>query len=76
MEGKDFKGLNDFEIMKLINKKKKRYCAIALNDLEEETLGLDEASFKRIRKVFLDNINAYTRSIFTIVGIDIEGVED
>lgn len=72
--GKEFEGLTDLEVIKLINKKKKRYCAIALNDLEEEAL--EDINFKRIRKIFLDSINAYTRSIFTIIGVEIEGVEE
>lgn len=72
--GKETEALTDFEIIRLINKKKKRYCAIALNDLEEE--GLETDSFKRTRKIFLDSINAYTRSIFTIIGVDIEGNEE
>ncbi len=71
---KEFEGLTDFEVIKLISKKKSRYAAICLNDLEEENLG--EEKFKKIRKIFLDNINAYTRSIFTIIGIEIEGVEE
>ena len=71
---KDFQGLTELEIVKLINKRKKRYCAIALNDLEEEIK--DAELFKRVRKVLLDNINSFTRSIFTVVGINVEGIED
>uniref|UniRef100_A0A6M3K4S5 Uncharacterized protein n=1 Tax=viral metagenome TaxID=1070528 RepID=A0A6M3K4S5_9ZZZZ len=71
---KDFQGLTELEIVKLINKRKKRYCAIALNDLEEEIN--DAELFKRVRKVLLDNMNSFTRSIFTVVGINVEGIED
>ena len=71
---KEFQGLTELEIIKLINKRKKRYCAIALNDLEEEVQ--DPELFKKVRKVFLDNINSFTRSIFTVIGINIEGIED
>lgn len=67
-------GLTELEIVKLINKRKKRYCAMALNDLEEEVQ--DSEVFKRVRKVFLDNINSFTRSIFTVIGISVEGLED
>lgn len=70
----DFSGLTDLEIIRLINKKKSRYAAICLNDLEEE--GLESEKFKRIRKIVLDNINGYTRSIFTIIGVEIEGAEE
>ncbi len=69
-----FEGLTELEIVKLINKRKKRYCAIALNDLEEEIT--DQDLFKRVRKVVLDNMNSFTRSIFTVVGINVEGIED
>ena len=71
---KDFQGLTELEIVKLINKRKKRYCAIALNDLEEEIS--DTELFKKVRKVLLDNMNSFTRSIFTVVGISVEGIED
>lgn len=74
MAGKDFQGLTELEIVKLIQKKKKRYCAIALNELEEEIN--DPELFKRIRKIFLDSMNNYTRSMFTVVGISVEGIED
>jgi len=74
MVGKDFQGLTELEIVKLIQKKKKRYCAIALNELEEEIN--DPELFRRIRKIFLDSMNNYTRSMFTVVGISVEGIED
>ena len=69
-----FEGLTELEIVKLINKRKKRYCAIALNDLEEEIT--DPELFKGVRKVVLDNMNSFTRSIFTVIGINVEGIED
>jgi hypothetical protein len=74
MVSKDFQGLEELEIVKLIQKKKKRYCAIALNELEEEVN--NQELFKKIRKIFLDNINSYTRSMFTVVGINVEGIEE
>ena len=74
MGTKEFEGLSELEIVKLINKKKKRYCAIALNDLEEEVK--DHDLFKRVRKILLDNMNGFTRSMFTVVGISVEGIED
>lgn len=69
-----FEGLTELEIVKLINKRKKRYCAIALNDLEEEIQDTD--LFKKVRKILLDNMNSFTRSVFTVVGINVEGIED
>jgi hypothetical protein len=71
---KESAGLPEVEIIKLINKRKKRYCAIALNDLEE-LMGQSE-QFKEIRKIFLDNMNGFTRSVFTVIGIDVEGIKD
>jgi len=71
---KELEGLPEIEIVKLINKRKKRYCAIALNDLEEE-MGKGD-SFSKIRKIFLDNMNGFTRSVFTVIGIDVEGIKD
>ena len=71
---KELEGLPEIEIVKLINKRKKRYCAIALNDLEEE-MGNDE-NFQAVRKIFLDNINGFTRSVFAVIGIDVEGIKD
>lgn len=70
----DFQGLTELEIVKLINKRKKRYCAIALNDLEEDIQ--DQELFKKVRKIFLDNMNGFTRSVFTVVGINVEGIEE
>jgi len=74
MKNDSFQGLTELEIVKLINKRKKRYCAIALNDLEEEIT--DQDLFKRVRKIVLDNMNSFTRSVFTVVGINVEGIED
>lgn len=71
---KELEGLPEIEIVKLINKRKKRYCAIALNDLEEE-IGKGD-SFTKIRKIFLDNMNGFTRSVYTVIGIDVEGIKD
>jgi hypothetical protein len=71
---KELEGLPEVEIIRLINKRKKRYCAIALNDLEEEIH--DEETFKKVRKIFLDNVNGFTRSVFTVIGIEIEGIKE
>jgi len=71
---KELEGLPQIEIIRLINKRKKRYCALALNDLEEE-IGHKE-TFTKVRKIFLDNMNGFTRSVFTVIGIDVEGIND
>jgi hypothetical protein len=74
MSGNEFQGLSELEIVKLLNKKKKRYCAIALGELEEEIS--DPELFKKVRKILLDNMNGFTRSTFTVIGIQVEGIEE
>lgn len=64
-------GLSEIEIIRLIDRKKKKYCAILLGDIEEEIQ--DKESFKKIRKTVLDNMNSFTRGVLTIIGITIEG---
>lgn len=64
-------GLTELEIIKLIDKKKKKYCAITLGEMEEEIK--DPEVFKKCRKIVLDNMNGFTRGVFTVVGINIEG---
>jgi hypothetical protein len=71
MNDRDFKGLTDLEVIRLLQKKKKRFCAIGLNDLEE--LIKDKDTYDKVRKVFLDSINGYTRGVLTVLGLDIEG---
>jgi len=67
-------GLTELEIVRMIDKKKKKYCAIALGELEEEIQ--DQEQFKKVRKIVLDNMNSFTRGIFTVVGISVEGVNE
>jgi hypothetical protein len=66
-------GLNMFDIITIINKKNKRYIANALDEMEE-ILGSDTEQFIKVRKVFLDTQNDYTRSIFVTLFGDIEGI--
>jgi hypothetical protein len=67
-------GLTEIEIVALINKKKRRYIATALNDLEN--LIKDKEQFKYVRKTLLDCVNGYTRGLYSVIGISIEGVEE
>ncbi len=71
----EFEGLGELEIIRLLNKKKKRYSAIFLAELEE-LLEKDSEQFKKIRKLFLDTINDYTRGTFTVFGLEVEGLEN
>ncbi len=66
-------GLNMFDIITMINKKNKRYIANALDEMEE-VLGSDTEQFIKVRKIFLDTQNDYTRSIFVTLFGDIEGI--
>jgi len=70
---REFEGLSELEIIQLMGKKKKRYIAIGLSDLEE--LIVDEDTFKKVRKVFLDTINGYTRGLYSVLNIDVDGIE-
>jgi hypothetical protein len=73
MEDQDIiSGMPQMDVMKLITKRKKRYLAIILNEIEEEKLSPDQ--YSKIRKIVLDGFNSYTRGLFTIVGIDVEGL--
>jgi hypothetical protein len=66
-----FEALSPLEIVKLVDKKKARYCAITLNELEE--IVKDKESYIRVRKVILDNYNNFARAMLVLAGIEIEG---
>jgi phage-related protein len=71
----DFDGLDKFEIMELITKKKQRYLALELNDVEEAMQNCSKEDFELVRKIILDVTNDLTRSIARIIfGEDIEGL--
>ena len=67
-------GLDLLDILGLIKRKQSRYIALLLNDIEE-VLEFDQEAFSIVRKILLDYINDYTRSIFRIlIGDDVEGL--
>ncbi len=66
-------GLNMFDIINLISRKNRRYMANALDELEE-ILGKDSEQFVRARKIVLDTMNDYTRSVFVTLFGNIEGI--
>lgn len=66
-------GMNMFDVITIISKKNKRYIANALDEMEE-ILGSDTEQFIKVRKIFLDTQNDYTRSIFVTLFGDIEGI--
>lgn len=70
----DIDSIPDLEVIKLIEKRKRRFLSILLKELEEENMSDDQ--FKRIRKIVLDSFNSYTRGLFPIIGIFIEGLQE
>lgn len=71
MNGVVFQGLDAFDIIRFIIKKNKRYQAIFLNELEE-VLAPDSENYIRVRKLYLDSQNNYTRSILRAIFGDVE----
>lgn len=66
-------GFNMFDIITIIQKKNRRYIANALDEIEE-VLGKDSEQFVAIRKVLLDTMNDFTRSVFVTLFGNIEGI--
>lgn len=66
-------GFNMFDIITIIQKKNRRYIANALDELEE-VLGKDSEQFIATRKVLLDTMNDFTRSVFVTLFGNIEGI--
>jgi hypothetical protein len=75
-EGVVIQGLDVLDVLGFVNKKKQRFLAISLNDLEEifEAKGMDRNSeeFQLVRKLILDLVNEYTRSVLRVIFGDIE----
>lgn len=68
---RDFEGLTGLEVGILIKRKMKRYIALLLSDLEKEIN--DSDIFEIVRKLVLDYFNDFTRAVWEIIGIEIEG---
>lgn len=66
-------GLDVIDVVRYITRKKDKFLAIALSELEE-TMDKDSNEYKFIRKVFLDAFNDYTRSILRTFFGNIEGL--
>lgn len=66
-------GFNMFDIITIIQKKNRRYIANALDELEE-ILGKDSEQFVASRKILLDTMNDFTRSVFVTLFGNIEGI--
>lgn len=66
-------GLDLVDVMTQIDKKKKKFIAIMLSELED-VYDKDSEQFLFIRKIILDGVNDYTRSFMRIFFGDIEGL--
>ncbi len=66
-------GLDVIDVVRYITRKKDKFLAIALAELEE-AMDKESNEYKFIRKVFLDAFNDYTRSILRTIFGNIEGL--
>jgi hypothetical protein len=66
-------GLDMIDVVKYISRKKDKFIAIVLADLEEY-MDKDSNEYKFVRKLFLDGFNDYTRSIMRTLFGNIEGL--
>lgn len=64
-------GLDLIDLVNEIEKKDRRFKAICLQSIEECT-SLDQEEFKIVRKVVLDSISSYTRSLIRFLFGEIE----
>ncbi len=70
-DGVVIQGLDLIDIISIVDKKKRKYLALILQDLEG-ILGVNSEEFKKVRKVILDNVNSYTRSLVRALLGDVE----
>ncbi|MCK4822761.1 hypothetical protein KA005_43760 [bacterium] len=66
-------GLDVIDVVRYISRKKDKFIAIVLADLEE-VMEKDSNEYKFIRKVFLDGFNDYTRSVMRTLFGNVEGL--
>jgi len=66
-------GLDVIDVVRYISRKKDKFIAIVLADLEE-VMENDSNEYKFIRKVFLDGFNDYTRSVMRTLFGNVEGL--
>jgi hypothetical protein len=66
-------GLDVLDVLHFITKKKDKFIAITLANLEE-VMDKDSNEYKYVRKLLLDGFNDYTRSLLRILFGQIEGM--
>jgi len=70
----EINGLDIQDITAIIERRKRRYLAILLSDIEE-ILGSDHEKYGLVRKTILDSFNDYARSVFrALFGEEVEGL--
>lgn len=68
----EINGLDELDVMNAILRRQKRYLALLLQDVEQV---MEQSNYQLVRKMILDNFNDYTRSMFRVVGIEVEGLK-
>ena len=66
-------GLDVIDVLKYIGKKRNKFLALILAELEG-TLDKNSDDYKVIRKVILDGVNDYTRSLLRILFGNVGGM--
>lgn len=66
-------GLDVIDVVNYITRKRDKFIAIMLSELEE-TIDEDSNEYKYVRKVVLDGMNDYTRSLMRALFGDVEGL--
>lgn len=67
-------GLDVFDVSRFLTKKRDKFIAIMLSDLE---LAFEPGTkeYNYLRKVILDGMNDYTRSVVRVIFGEIEGLD-
>jgi hypothetical protein len=66
-------GLDVIDVVEYITRKRNKFIAIMLSDLEEN-MDTESNEYKYVRKVVLDGMNDYTRSMVRTLFGDVEGL--
>lgn len=66
-------GLDVIDVIKYITKKRNKFLAIVLADIET-VVKKDSTEYRTIRKAILDGMNDYTRSLMRVIFGNVEGM--
>jgi hypothetical protein len=66
-------GLDVIDVVKYITKKRNKFIAMMLAELEE-SMEPESNEYKFVRKIILDGMNDYTRSTMRTLFGDVEGL--